>query len=150
MDTLAGLLRLIRCLDSRGIPAFSGLGLIVYETLSHLPCLPLAAAAADTQANEVVGALAEYSQRHSERHDGFHLLNRHFQLTHSAHYIAPPVSKVMRWKPSRCVGARTMTALLASSVEGILLTASVSSDHSVRLFQAGKQVFEAIGGLPDG
>jgi len=29
------------------------------------------------------------------------------------------------------------------------LTASVSSDHSVRLFRAGECVFEAIGGFAD-
>lgn len=146
---LDGVLSLIRRVDSRRIPAFSGIGLIVYESLAHLPCLPLAAPVAHADAEQVAAALAEYSQRQDAHHDGFHLLDCCLRLTHSAHYIAPPIAEPLSWRPEMPVGARTMTALLASRVEGVLLTASVSSDHSVRLFHAGERVFEAIGGFAD-
>ncbi|MEZ5455916.1 MAG: hypothetical protein R3F04_07360 [Lysobacteraceae bacterium] len=148
MSMTDGVLSLIRRVDSRRIATFSGLGLIVYESLRNLPCLPMAAHAAHA-GHDAAAVLAEYSRRQDVHHDGFHLLDCHLQLTHAAQYIAPPVVERLRWQPDTPVGARTMTALLASCVEGVLLTASVSSDHSVRLFRTGECVFEALGGMAD-
>ncbi|MBN8428302.1 MAG: hypothetical protein J0L65_12630 [Xanthomonadales bacterium] len=149
MNMLDGVLSLIRRVDSRRIPGFSGMGLIVYDSLVHLPCLPMAEQEKYEGMDEVAGLLAEYSRRQDVHHDGFHLLDRHLRLTHAAQYIAPPIVERLLWQPETPFGARTMTALLASCVEGVLLTASVSSDHSVRLFRAGECVFEAIGGMAD-
>lgn len=149
MSVPDAVLSLIRRVDSRRIPGFSGMGLIVYDNLVHLPCLPMAEQEKYEGMDEVAGLLAEYSRRQDVHHDGFHLLDRHLRLTHAAQYIAPPIIEGLCWQPETPVGARTMTALLASCVEGVVLTASVSSDHSVRLFRAGACVFEAIGGMAD-
>lgn len=149
MESLDGLIRLVRGVHSRRVSGFSGFGLIVYECLSHLPGLPLAEPVECVDAIDVAATLAKRSQRRSAHHDGFHLLDRALRLTHSAHYIAPPIGEPLKWRPKLPFGARTMTALLASRVEGVLLTASVSSDHSVRVFNAGELVFEAIGGMAD-
>ena len=143
-----GVLELIRRVDPRRIPTFSGLGLIVYESLRNLPCLPLAAHA-EHAGHDAAAVLAEYSRRQDVHHDGFHLLDSDLRLTHAAQYIAPPIAERLRWQAETPVGARTMTAVLASCVEGVLLTASVSSDHSVRLFRTGECVFEALGGMAD-
>lgn len=149
MSVPDAVLSLIRRVDSRRIPGFSGMGLIVYDNLVHLPCLPMAEQEKYEGMDEVAGLLAEYSRRQDVHHDGFHLLNRHLRLTHAAQYIAPPIAERLLWQPETPVGARTMTALLASCVQGVVLTASVSSDHSVRLFRAGACVFEAIDGMAD-
>ena len=149
MSVSDAVLSLIRRVDSRRIPGFSGMGLIVYDNLVHLPCLPMAEQEKYEGMDEVAGLLAEYSRRQDVHHDGFHLLDRHLRLTHAAQYIAPPIAERLLWQPETPVGARTMTALLASCVQGVVLTASVSSNHSVRLFRAGACVFEAIDGMAD-
>jgi hypothetical protein len=122
---------------------FSGAGLVLYDDLTLLapyhcnlvndgqaiPSLKLGTRAFMTY----LLTIADY--RHPY-HDGFHFINHQGVLTHVAQFFSPPV---YHWFPNILgQGARTFCSQCGSNVKGVLLVGSVSSNHTIYLFEKGK------------
>lgn len=134
------LLKRVNCILT---PDFSGLGIVIYESLAALPYLPLESGTDETLSLPVVGldsvsvALARAASRSTRWHDGFHFLTADAQrLTHMSQFISPPLTAAAR-ASATARGARQMTALLTSRVAGIHLTAVITQERFALLYEAG-------------
>lgn len=122
---------------------FAGLGVVFYETLAALPHLQL-----EVRGDErfdlpvaglvpISGLLARAARRSSPWHDGFHFVHvGSGALTHLCQFIAPPIPDPSEVRP-RAGGARHMTALLASSVPGIVAIGLLTHDREASIYEAG-------------
>lgn len=123
---------------------FDGVGLVVYHPPMTLPVTPLVPVAR-MPANEAVDVMgsAEFLRKianSSENlHDGFHLVDaERLVITHVCQYVAPPIPSIM---PNHAlpypVGARYMTALLASLLPSVVLAATLNAREGAVLFVNG-------------
>ncbi len=139
----------ISILKSAGnkLPAdFSGLGIVIYHHLDSLPYLPLNVLSAGKVMLPVSGidkialVLAEISSTRSEWHDGFHFIDMVNQrLTHVAQYLSPPLTNAAEDVIS-AVGARQMTAILSTRIDGISGAGLLNSTRELSYFENGKQL----------
>ena len=121
---------------------FSGVGVVLCQDVSSLPAFPLDPSFrvdASLAARDLILALASSRSPH---HDGFHFLDESLRVTHVCQYVAPPVElSAVAALPAR-VGARYVTALLASRLPTVIATGIVGSDRSIHLFQRGEPLQE--------
>jgi hypothetical protein len=136
-------LRLLTLITRKLTDDFSGLGIVIYDSLRALPFLPLEVGG-DEMFNlpvsglDAVGeVLAHTAKRSTHWHDGFHLLQADpLRLTHLCQFISPPLPKAGDSVP-RASGARHMTALLASRVAGIVAVAILTQERVASIYEAG-------------
>lgn len=121
---------------------FAGLGVVFYDHLEALPFIALDVAPRHRIQTPVEGlwvvakTLSRVSSRSSGCHDGFHLVeSQHQRLTHVAQFLSPPLPRSEQ--PPRESGARHMTALLTSSLEGIDGVGVLSQRGELTLYVAG-------------
>jgi hypothetical protein len=137
-DTLA----LVRTKTGAG---FSGIGVILYESLDGLPVIPLRANAPLLHGGDLSQRLASISVDSSEYHDGFHLICRNWQLTHVAQYFSPPIITDARIDRTKKFGGRYMAALFGSALPNVSLCGIVSNGLGLAIFCRGEEVhFEAL------
>lgn len=122
---------------------FSGLGIVFYDSLAALPFLPLEVAGSERfnlpvcGINAVCDVLARATRRSSFWHDGFHFVQASSVcLTHLCQYIAPPLPNARDALP-HASGARHMTALLTSQVNGIVLVGLLTQERVVSIYELG-------------
>jgi hypothetical protein len=122
----------------------AGLGIIVYRPPLDLPVVPLNSAdCGQVQLPTGVERTAEFLVRLSHAtdpmHDGFHLVDaERLVITHICQYVAPPIRQSGTLSmPTHPVGARYMTALLASALPSVVVAATLSSQRSVVAFRGG-------------
>lgn len=122
---------------------FAGLGVVFYETLAALPHLQLEVRGDQrfdlpvAGLEPISGLLARAARRSSPWHDGFHFVHvGSGALTHLSQFIAPPIPDPSEVRP-RAGGARHMTALLASSVPGIVAIGLLTHDREASIYEAG-------------
>jgi hypothetical protein len=137
--------QVLRAIASLRNQDFSGIGVVFYEHLAHLPHLQLT----DTSLMADPGrfaevdlaiALSSISVMSSPLHDGFHFVDaRSWQLTHLSQFISPPIPSdaAQRYHGT---GARLMAALLASLLSGIVGVGLVSHGGEIHLFSHGNDV----------
>lgn len=123
-----------------------GLGVVFYHHLEalprlglgdqdHQPVLPVSGLVA------IASTLASISSASSLWHDGFHLVNNLGgpELTHVSQYLSPPIA--LRCAAdigcSRPTGARHMTALLVSQLEGIACVGLLTNQGEATIFERG-------------
>jgi len=123
--------------------SFSGIGIVFYHSLSVFPFVPLGnQTSIDLPINEttsIVVKLAAVADISCPQHDGFHFINvSSGALTHLSQYISPPLVSAeciaLERRPS---GARRMTALLASSVEGIDCVGLLDTVGVIEIYRSG-------------
>lgn len=142
---LRDIFSLLDSVRARRTSGFAGLGLIYYRSIRDLPILALGDTLFATptmpikSASAITNALVEVSDRSSNWHDGFHLIDaRTGALTHLSQFISPPVdvppSDLRSFKPS---GAREMAAMLASKIEAVEFSAVLGTDGEARVFRSG-------------
>lgn len=130
---------------------FTGLGVVFYTSLADLPHLPLGQSLPVGLALPVVGAesvavaLATVSARTSAWHDGFHLVEADtLSLTHLCQFLSPGILTEFCHPPGASpTGARHMTALLASRLQGIECVGLLTNQDELTLFEHGAQVHTA-------
>lgn len=132
---------------AEGRPAdFCGLGVVFYRHLEALPRLALGDQDHLMPALPVCGlgaiasSLAGISSASSPWHDGFHLVNLSGPaLTHVSQYLAPPIA--LRGAAdaglSRPTGARHMTALLVSQLDGVACVGLLTNHVEATVFERG-------------
>lgn len=121
---------------------FSGVGVVMCRDPSGLPAFPLDPSFrvdANRPALELILTLASSRSPH---HDGFHFLDEKLAMTHVCQYLSPPVDRSAVARLPARVGARYVTALLASGLPSVIATGIVGSDRTVHLFQRGAQLQE--------
>jgi hypothetical protein len=105
------------------------------------PLVPDARSIADLPKgiDEGVQFLAELADESGPFHDGFHLIDvSTMTLTHICQYVAPHIpTGPPRWKLDRSVGARYMTALLASLAPCVTLAVTMSTTGEISVFDQG-------------
>lgn len=119
---------------------FSGLGIVCYEDLSHLPYISLHKDQSFTDfdltnINETLLKIATYS---SAYHDGFHFYDIHSKkITHISQYISPLLDSLAHANVDKVIpcGAREMTAYLTSSIQGIFCVGLISANKTIKVFK---------------
>lgn len=126
---------------------FVGLGIIIYNEIQGLPIIPLGShlnARPKLPISGIVNissTLASLATRANPMHDGFHLIEASTgNLTHIAQFVSPPLdstfSNQMTTSPQ---GARQMTALLTSALPHVVISAAISSNGTMHLYENGKE-----------
>ncbi|HAT3852390.1 MAG: diadenylate cyclase [Serratia marcescens] len=119
---------------------FSGLGVIICNNPDGLPITSLRNVA-PIQNDSTLGLLARISNKNSEYHDGFHILNEAGNVTYIAQYFSPPIIENISFDRSRFIGGRFVAALYGSCINEIKLTGIVSEGDRLSIFEAGKEVY---------
>lgn len=130
---------------------FTGLGVVFYTSLADLPHLPLGQSLPAGLGLPVVGVervaitLAAVSDRTSAWHDGFHLVEADtLSLTHLCQFLSPGIPTEFSHPPgAEPTGARHMTALLVSRLQGIECVGLLTNQDELTLFERGAQVHTA-------
>ena len=123
---------------------FSGVGLVLYESLESLSnyhCnlvndqqqLPALQLGTEALVNYLL-TIADYQHPY---HDGFHFINNQGQLTHVAQFLSPPVYKLKNNNTRQ--GARTFCSQCGSNIPGVVLVGAISSTQQVSLFHQGNR-----------
>lgn len=137
-------LELLRNTATRLASDFAGLGIVFYDSLAALPHLRLEVGGDERFDLPVSGlqsiceVFARTARQSSAWHDGFHFVCAGTTtLTHLCQFIAPPLPRVTDTAP-RASGARHMTALLASKVEGIAVIGLLTRERAASIYEAGR------------
>lgn len=128
-------------------PAFSGLGVVFYQSLDSLPRLSLGGSETPlpqlpiSGIGKIADTLAGISDYKSPWHDGFHLVDvSSWTLTQLSQFLSPPLPDHEREiGVPRPAGARHMTALLVSRIPGIVCVGLLTQAGEINLFENGIQ-----------
>ncbi|MEZ8201233.1 hypothetical protein [Vibrio splendidus] len=119
---------------------FTGVGIIVCDSLDELSFLPMNAYSKVDSQDNVISKIVEGSLATNVNHDGFNLLAHDFSLLYTNVFVSPPIVDNIDIDLNRGYGARYVTAALASKVKGIAMTAVVSISYGIVIFKDGKVV----------
>jgi hypothetical protein len=121
---------------------FGGFGVILYSSLNSLPVLPMCGHDLNAEVDNLPDAIARASKLSNPCHDGFHLVSQEGVLTHTNQYLAPPLNRgaLTEVKVDRPIGARYLSALLGSKVQGVFCTGIVNASGILYVFEDGRQV----------
>lgn len=126
---------------------FTGLGIIYYDDLTKLPYIGLHECKLPKNIANLpfTKTLLDISKNSSIYHDGFHFVDSNsLKITHISQYISPPLdvseySKILNIIPC---GAREMTALLTSMIDGIICVGLISSNKTIKIFKNGLNIYK--------
>lgn len=133
---------LLRGVWAAAPPDFSGIGIVLYVPPLTLPTISLKSidklvVRLPLASDDVARFLASISGKSSPWHDGFHFVDsRTFSLTHIAQFVAAPLGTTQ--VQLEIGGARHMTALLASQVDGVTSTAILATDGRASVYENGR------------
>lgn len=128
---------------------FTGLGIIYYDDLTKLPYIGLHnCKLPENIVNlSLTETLLNISRKSSIYHDGFHFVDsKSLKITHISQYISPSLdvrrySLILNIIPC---GAREMTSLLTSLVDGIVCVGLISSDKTIKIFKNGINIYKQV------
>lgn len=128
---------------------FSGLGIVYYENLNHLPYISLhkEALPRDFESKNPNETLLKISTCSSAYHDGFHFFNvESKKITHISQYISPSLESVSNISINHIIpcGAREMTAFLTSNIEGVFCVGLISTNKTIKIFKKGLTIFQQV------
>jgi hypothetical protein len=137
--------RLFGLLSQNLSSQFTGLGVILYRPPMVLPVTSLLPPGQEPMSKVLDVAdnakfLRTLSDSSGDLHDGFHLIDvEQLAITHVCQYVAPPIPAAM---PNGAlpypVGARYMTALLASLLPSVVLSAMLNKREGAVAFVDGR------------
>ncbi len=92
-------------------------------------------------ANQIATVLSRLASVRSRWHDGFHFIDASaVRLTHVAQYISPPIPP--RLGPCSFMGgARHMSAILASRIDGIAMVGVLTSKGEISMYVDGERTW---------
>ena len=135
------IIHLIQNIIERASNDFTGLGLVIYEDLTHLP---IESMSYDCNLDKcincielIVEKLISISQDDCKCHDGFHLLNKDLILTHISYYFSTSISDVI--KPKFNLGSRYRTAFYGSLLNSVNCTITINSKLVAMIFINGNE-----------
>ncbi|HDU8673729.1 TPA: DNA integrity scanning protein DisA nucleotide-binding domain protein [Morganella morganii subsp. morganii] len=119
---------------------FSGIGVIICNNPDSLPIINLRSTSPIPN-DSTLKLLSKISNKNSEYHDGFHILDETGNVTYIAQYFSPQIIENISFDRSRFVGGRFVAALYGSCIDEIKLTGIVSEGNSLSIFEAGKEIY---------
>lgn len=119
---------------------FSGIGIVIYESLDNLPLFQLSENSKINQEMDLSLVIKESCQITNLNHDGFILINKNLEATHRNIYFAPPINSSVTFIKEKGYGTRYVAALLGSIMDGVLLTAVVSHSYGIVIFKNGEAI----------
>ncbi len=122
---------------------FTGTGLVIYESLDELPLFLMSSDSEVNYNEDVYSTILESSLATNPNHDGFNMVTSDFKITHRNVYFAPPIRKDVIFNNRNGYGTRYVAALMASTIQGVLLTAVVSNSYGIVIFERGRAVWES-------
>ncbi len=128
---------------------FSGLGIVYYENLIHLPYISLhkEELLLDIESKNFNETLIKISRYSSAYHDGFHFINvESKKITHISQYISPSLESVANINMNHIIpcGAREMTAFLTSNIEGVFCVGLISANKTIKIFKDGSIIYQQV------
>ncbi len=120
---------------------FSGVGVVIYNDLSHVPVCPLNCLNYAFKNQDIVASLLEISDSENPYHDGFHFISSGLTLTHVSQYFSPPIVSTVKKNHSRIIGGRYMAGIFGSCLTGVLYVGVVTKKHGVIIFENGVEIF---------
>lgn len=141
----ASIIKLLESISKNSGSSFTGLGIIFYRELNALPISALGDESLFQPELPIVGedaiaqTLMKISQKESDWHDGFHLIEYPaFKLTHICQYVAPSLDLFSEPYPGALpVGARHKSAMAMSKITFVECTALISSTNFIEIFSDG-------------
>lgn len=132
---------LVQLNESKG-SNFRGVGLLLYQSLAHVPIAPLRDRTIVERENlpisgtkRIVSALLRYGDEDNQFHDGFHLISRNLNLTHISQYFSPPIVAMV--SPEMRYGGRYRAAFYGSFIPSVIATGVLSQSYGPTLFIRG-------------
>ena len=138
--SIAQLRNILRNVMGRRTIDFSGVGLIVCNSLQRLPVFPLSKSQPSFERFDLVDQLLEIAPLSSEYHDGFHVISDAWRLTSVAQYFSPPIIVGAPLDRSKRFGGRYLAALFGSAISEVKLTGIASDGFGIAIFQRGREV----------
>lgn len=138
---IENLVNILTALQARAGTDFSGAGIIVCDTPSMLPIIPIRLSNDNWKRCSTIDSLLEISSVYSEFHDGFHVVSSNFEITLVAQYFSPPIVADMEIDRTKLFGGRYFAALFGSALSGVSATGIVSNSLGIAIFQHGKEVY---------
>lgn len=122
---------------------FAGIGVILYSELNGLPISPLknfnpSFEMPVTSDSEIEKRLLTISEISNDFHDGFHLIDHNFSLTHISLYFAAPI--VISPNVEYHFGSRYRAAFYGSFLPQIIACGVISNAHRPVIFQEGNKI----------
>ena len=118
---------------------FSGVGLIIYDSIESIPIVSLRESSPKSSGN-LTDMLARISSDDSDYHDGFHLINKNWELTHVSQYFSPPILRGVSINRSRNIGGRYVAAQYGSGVGGVILSGIASNGFGMAIFKDCEEI----------
>lgn len=131
-----------RELSDSDLSRFSGVGLVFYSQRDGLPIQPMVPLEHQPKLpthtiEESIELLKHVSHQESACHDGFHMVNSATHaITEVSQFLTPPIP-LTPLLLDRAVGARFMSAALASLLPAVELTAIYSGGRFATMFRKG-------------
>jgi len=128
---------------------FSGLGIIYYKDLSHLPYIGLHGTNLpfDLIPQNLSTTLLKVSKNSSIYHDGFHFVNINtLHITHISQFVSPSLESVKNMSINQVIpcGAREMTAFLTSNIEGVFCVGLISANKTIKIFKDSSTIYQKV------
>lgn len=129
-------------IDQKKPPMFSGIGIIVYNDFSALPVAPLKDPSVSSKlifdSSEIESYLLQISGFENDFHDGFHLMDENFSLTHLSQYFAAPIVDANNVEYH--FGSRYRAAFYGSFLSSVLACGVIGNAHQSSIFQGGQKI----------
>ena len=116
---------------------FCGVGLILYDDISHLPILSLCQGTGRVRDASLVDGVSNASRLINPCHDGFHLISRDWRLTHTNQYFAPPIPPEIDVGGAYGFGARHASGLLGSFLPSVICVGVLTTRDLLLVFRKG-------------
>ncbi|MCZ3384918.1 diadenylate cyclase [Kosakonia sp. SOY2] len=119
---------------------FSGVGIIICNNPDSIPITSLRNTN-PIKNDSTLELLTRISNKNSEYHDGFHILDETGAVIYTAQYFSPQIIDNISFDRSRIVGGRFVAALYGSCIDEIKFTGIVSEGDRLSIFKDGKEVY---------
>ena len=131
---------LLRNAQVRAGPDFSGLGVLVTNSIDALPLFPIGPQMRLPSDRRVADVLGSISRADHPCHDGFHILNGSLRLLATSQYFSPAIQDEAQIDRSIKFGGRYLAALFGSCLPDVLATGIATREMGVAIFTNGTRV----------
>lgn len=124
--------------------SFTGIGVVFYSELKELPSVALGNSTTSRPRLPILGfdaivrTLVKVSDISSPWHDGFHMIEMQSKtLTHLSHFLSPSLDSMPQLPDNRPSGARQMTALIVSMIDGVDYVGVIGTTGEIIMYRDG-------------
>jgi len=127
-------------LNDKAKRPFSGIGILICNDINNLPISPLYESKAEIKGTSLLEQLLDLSNYKNQFHDGFHVLSKNLEITHTSQYFYPKPEKEFLLNVKNGHGVRYYVAKLGSTLPNVNYTAIVGGNYGVCIFKEGIEI----------